>query len=238
MAVVCPIGVVYYFKEENSGKKFLIFVSIFIVLAAIMCTKVRAAWSAVLISFLTIAIIGYLRGQVSAKRVLAAFLIGAIFLVSTGPLIVHRFAVGTYGELRLPLMYTAMNMFQDHWLLGVGVNNYAFLLEQYVPRIYLDAWLYTVHNEYALRLAETGIVGAFLYYTLNILVMAKLFRATRSLDPLIFSVSLGLFAFLVGSIFHRFFSFYHFQPLYMLLSVVFAVTVIIPNLEKQRPADA
>ena len=136
---------------------------------------------------------------------------------------------------RVPLMYTAVNMIKDNWLMGVGVNNYPFhQITRHVPLHLRYAWSYIVHNEYLLRLAETGIIGTLLYYTLTLLMMIKLWRSTRSSDPWVFLVSAGLFAAMIGSIPHRVVSYYHYVNFFMQLCVVLALTQYMGTLDMRK----
>lgn len=198
---------------------------------AILLTKVRAAEIAVMVSTVTLILLGYLRRRISGTQILKLFVIFSLLLVMAGPFIVTRFEKGTYGEDRLPLIYTSLNMIKDHLFFGVGANNYPFNIQAYLPPKLRTAWAYTVHNEYLLRISETGIIGAFLFYGLVILLMVKLFKESRSKDPWVFVASAGLFAAILGSFPHRMFSFYHYLNLFIQFTVVLALCYIMERLE-------
>ncbi|MBI5248234.1 MAG: O-antigen ligase family protein [Desulfomonile tiedjei] len=234
MSAIVPMALAYYFVVKEKRGRIFTLAGIFLVLVAMMLTKVRAAAFAVLISSATLLLVGYIRSRISSATFLKAIAAGIIILLLTTPFAIHRFQTGTWGEDRAPLMATAAQMVKDHWILGVGVNNYPFDIIQYVPPQLRATWSYTVHNEYLLRWSETGIMGFLVYYILNIVLGLKLWRLTRSQDPWIFAVSLGLFAWLIGSITHRAFSFYHYINWYVEFCAILALTYLASTLESRR----
>lgn len=237
MSLILPLGLSYYFLERRTGWRMLMAICMIIVLAAIMCTKVRAAGLAVAISVTAVVIITYLKGRISAAEVFKPVLGAFLLVIIIAPLVIHRFEVGTYGEARLPLVETAWEMFKANWLLGVGANNYFFHIMDYVPPRLRQSWFYIVHNEYLLRLAETGLMGAIFYYGLTLLIFTRLFRSLRSSDPWIFSVATGVLAALIGSLPHRLFSYYHYVNLFLMLSVLIATTHILTKLDRERSEE-
>jgi hypothetical protein len=230
MTFILPVAVAYYFVVKQGRARALVLPGILVTIAGIMATKVRAAWLAAAISFGALALVSYYRGRISSTTFTKAALAAVLILVLASPFVYVRMETGTYGEDRIPLLLTAMNMVKDHWLLGVGANNYYFNIDQYVPISFRHQWAYTVHNEYLLRLAEGGIFGFFFYYLLNVMLLVKLWRITKSPSPWLYAVSIGLFAAMIGSIPHRFFSFYHYVNLYYQFTVVLAVTVLAERL--------
>ncbi len=234
LTLVFPIAVAYYMVIGNSAQRRWTAVCLALVLVAIAFTKVRAAGIALIVSTGVLMLVSYKRGWVPSVTLgKAAFLVLAIIAIAS-PFIIARFQSGTWGEDRLPLAATAWNMIQDHWIWGVGANNYPLDIMQYVPVSFRHAWAYTVHNEYLLRLSETGIFGALLFYTLLFAMMLRLFRLTQSPNPWIFAVSAGLFAALVGSIPHRMLSFYHYVNVFWQTSVILALIHFMDQFERTR----
>ncbi len=234
MSAVVPIGLAYYFVIRERRGRLLTLAGMVLVLMAIMFTKVRAAGFAVLVSSATLLLVGFIRGRISSATFLKAVVAGIIVLVLAMPFVVQRFQTGTWGEDRAPLMSTAVQMIKDNWMLGVGVNNYPFDIMQYVPPRLRGTWSYTVHNEYLLRWSETGVIGFLIYYMLNIVLGLKLWKLTRSPNPWIFVVAAGLFAWLIGSVPHRVFSYYHYVNWYLEFCVILALTYLASTLEARR----
>ena len=150
------------------------------------------------------------------------------------PLVYQRFALGVYGEDRWPLMVTAYNMFKSNILIGAGTNNYNFEVTKYLPPQFARSWAYTVHNEYLLKLSETGIFGFLFYYYFIIVVTIAFYKSTFTKTPLIFLVSCGLFASMVGSFVQRLVSIYHYEPLFMFNCSIYALSVITKILDQEE----
>jgi O-antigen ligase len=202
----------------------------------LLLTKVRGEYIALLISAVMVVSVSYFRGWLSSTQTFKVAAGGFAVLILGAPFIVQRFLTGAWGEDRLPLMRTAINMFKENWLLGVGVNNYFFYIDQYLPISLRHTWQSAVHNEYLMWAAETGILGFLLYYALLLVMMKKLWKLTVSPDPWIYLASLGFFAVMLGSLPYRFTSPYFFQEVYSQFCVILAVTCLLETLERKRLA--
>ncbi len=238
ISIIFPVAVAYFvcFRGELRRLGTLVLIGLFGI--AIMCTKVRATGFAVLISSVSILWICYLRGWMSSRRMTKLVLVGGLLLLLVIPFSVERFRTGTYGEDRIPLLLTAVNMFKEHAALGVGTNNYAFRVAPYIPLKMKYSWTYIVHNEYLLRLAETGVIGFLIYYFLILLVFIRLVQSTGSPDPWVFVVSAGLLAAMIGSLLHRMVSIYHYVSFFTEWCVIMAMAEVMFTFERERRAKA
>ncbi len=234
ISFIIPIGIAYYLIYRKRPERPLILVGLVVALAAIMATKVRAAGLAVLISTMVVFLIAHVRHRITSATLFKGALVAIIALILISPAVYDRFQRGSWGEQRLPLMETSINMIKDHPVFGVGLNNYPFNIEEYVPVRFRGRWEYTVHNEYLLRLAEGGAVGFVVYYALNIVFMLLLWRLTKSSDTLVYVLGVGLFAVMIGSIPHRFFSFFHYVNFYNQFCVLLAAGAATALLERRK----
>ncbi len=234
MAMVFPLGLVYYLKLPDKLSRGVALFCILVGLAGIIAAKHRAAWLAIAVSFVTILAIGVVRKWVASGTVLKGAVVAMLILMLASPFIVTRFRVGTWGEVRIPLARTAISMFKDNWVLGVGASNYSFEIDKYMPVKLRHTWHASVHSEYLLQLVERGVVGAFLYYWLMVAMSVRLWRLTRSSDSLIAAVAAGLFAAMISSFFMRVFNRFHLPVSYATVCVFLALTASMGYLEKKR----
>jgi O-antigen ligase len=96
------------------------------------------------------------------------------------------------GFARVHLAQLAWNMIQDHWITGVGINNFGLVIQDYLSPDLRGKWIYLVHNKYLLVFAETGIVG-LIFFLLILLEIAYLcVRCMQSDNRLIALVALGI----------------------------------------------
>jgi putative inorganic carbon (HCO3(-)) transporter len=237
ISLVFPVGLAVYLLMRKRAEKFIALVCIAVVIVALGFTLVRAAWFAVMISSAILLVLLYSSGGMSTRKFGKAVFVVIAILIVTSPLIVHRFEHGTKGEDRWPLMQTSLNMFKDNLLLGVGANNYAFNIDEYTPVQSRHEWAYTVHNEYMLRLAESGIPGTVLYYAFTLIMMVKLWKLRRSREVWIYVIAIGFFSALVGSLFHRTLSMFFYQSLYLMICVMMAVTYAAEKLDRSQQAQ-
>jgi hypothetical protein len=224
----------YYVKAQLWKSTF--FTCMLLMLLAIIFSKVRIAFASLGIALALSLFLSYRRRWLSWKQIFLTVLVGTIVALAMVPLVYYRFAHGVYGEDRWPLIVTAYNMFKSNILFGVGANNYNFVVMRYVPAEFVHAWLYTVHNEYFIRLCETGLLGFLLYYGFIFLVLAKFYRSTVSREPMLFLISCAFFSSIVGSFVHRLVSMYHYQPFFPFLCVIYALSVIVDAQCKKEQA--
>lgn len=234
LAIVFQLLFTSLFLLKNMLKKSIIVTSMLLIIIAVICSKTRIVVGALSLGVFTSLFFSYRRGWISAGQVLIIILAILFAVLGLTPLVYERFAHGVYGEDRWPLMVTAYNMFKSNILIGAGTNNYNFEVEKYIPLEFSRSWAYTVHNEYLLKLSETGIFGFLFYYYFIAVVTIAFYKSTFTKSPLIFVVSCGLLASMVGSFVQRLVSIYHYEPLFMFNCSIFALSVIIGYLDREK----
>ena len=97
-----------------------------------------------------------------ARFAAVAGLIGLIFFI---PLLKTRLTADDNNAAgsRLPLVKLATNMIQEYPIFGVGANTFANVIRRHTTADLRGEFLYLVHNQYLLVLAETGAVGLLCY---------------------------------------------------------------------------
>ncbi len=215
IVTVVPLMLGLYFYEKRVSRKALIGLSLMVCIAGILVTKVRIAGMSLMISLFVVFVLGLRRGWIGYGSTIKAVTVALALLVLISPYIIYRFEKGSWGEARIPLMITASNIIKKNWATGVGPSNYLFHIEKNLPMKLRGTWEAIVHNEYMLRLAETGVIGFALYYTLLLTVCVKLWRLIgRASDQLISFIAVGLLAAIIGSLAHRMTSIYHLPAIY------------------------
>ena len=236
LATIFPMFFLALFFTGDLFKKALIFSAMVTIMAAIVCSKVRIAFASIGIGLATAVLVSYYRGWLSKNQIAGTIIAGALGVLVLIPFVYARFAYGIYGEDRWPLVVTAYNMFKGNILFGVGANNYNFVVQNYIPPSMSTAWLFTVHDEYLLRIAETGLLGFCFYYYLIWTVTKEFYHALSTKDMLVYVVACGLFSAFVGSFFHRLVSMYHYQQVYLLHCTIYALAFVVNSLKEDIPA--
>jgi hypothetical protein len=204
---------------------------------ALVATLSRGAWLASLLS-LAIVCASLLKGRRLPPIVPVALMVGLLVVGVTFRENITARLTGDDGNSargRVPLMLLALDIIEDNPVLGVGTNNYTAAIE---PRLALfgNEWLFTVHNQYLLVWAETGIVGlaAFLFFLL--VTLRRGWRAWKRSDPYLAPVALGFTAALMGQMVHMQVDIFGSRAVIQLLFVIAALICVITRLESRRPA--
>lgn len=147
----------------------------FMGMAAIGLSFTRAAWLGVVFGFFTIVVIGTRNRWINTRMVFIVIGIATIGIIPLLPKMYDRIS-SDYGDggargasetfkERMGLNLIAINIIKENPIFGIGPRAYSQVFKRYVPR-WMNQWLYTVHNEYLLRSAETGIAGGLAYIAL------------------------------------------------------------------------
>ncbi len=230
LVTIFPIFLAGYLVYTEPAKRFAALMAMLLIVLGIMTTKVRIAGASLLVSSIVVVIMTHRRGWISFKKATYLFVVGTFLLIIMIPLVYQQFTTRLYGQDRIPLMLTALNIIKSHLITGVGLGNYNFDIEQYIPVQERGKWLYTVHNQYLLILAEQGIIAAVIYYSM---LLAAIWRAAKSNNHLIFTISAALFGVLIGSLPHRIVSMYHYQQYFYLYCVMLALAYVLPVFSEQ-----
>ena len=108
---------------------------------------------------------------------------------------------GPAAEVRLSLLKLAMESLRDHPLIGLGIQNFASVSQNYFPEgPYI--YNYPVHNAFVQMATELGIFGGLLYASIVVLVFARLAAATRTCEAQHRWIVKGMLLGWCGIIFH------------------------------------
>ncbi|MGO9029676.1 MAG: O-antigen ligase family protein [Acidimicrobiales bacterium] len=151
----------------------------------------------VLFGMLVVAIVHrHLQWRTIGRVVLALMIASAIFFPQLQARFAENFGTGHFSEevtSRYQLNDVAGEMFFDHPIIGVGLNNFQGAMGPYEVHgvIFIDN---PVQNLYLLYLSETGIIGMAGFLVVGISMYNVALRLARSRDRLLGGVGLGVSA--------------------------------------------
>lgn len=203
---------------------------------ALLLTLSRGGWIAVGLSTGIFILFAWYRGWLPLYIPLLLGFVGFVLMLLFGETVLERFLGDDEGSAssRIPLMLIAFRMISNNFLLGVGTNNFATRMYDYLSLDINREWLYTVHNHYLFELAEAGI-GAFLSF-LAFLGTSILngwrawWRDQTFLAPLALTLCLAI----LGHMTHMMFDYFNSRPPVQTLWVCAAIIAAIFNLIQQE----
>jgi O-antigen ligase len=174
--------------------------------AAIGLSFTRAAWIGFALGLSVIILVGWRRRIIRPSMTLWIVAIAGICAMVLLPTMLTR-VTGDYAGLggdatsatlneRFGLIRIALNIIGEHPFTGVGPGAYSQVLKGYANGV--DQWLFTVHNEFLLRAAETGIPGALAFVIFLITGFRVALRLAGSHPSLISISGLGWIGALVA----------------------------------------
>lgn len=201
LAVLVPLALLRARDEQRPMLRVAAAAIAAVLLVAISLTYSRAGLVTVVVSMLVVAAIGRVRGRDVA--------VVLVCLVAITPFIPTSYwaRIGSiaHGDASIAgregSQETAIAMFADHPLLGIGAENYKDRYLSYAFRLDLPAAADAPHNLYLAIAAETGLAGLAAFLAAMYLAIRGLWRRRRAAvadgDRLTESVANSLLAALI-----------------------------------------
>jgi len=207
-------------------------------IAALVLTVTRASWGAFVLGAMVLVFLSIRRG-VLRPRALPAFAAAAFVLfMAAWPMMATRLQTASVSDSydeRALLMEIALRVIAAHPVFGVGAGAYPHTYKAYVGDV--DGWLYTVHNEYLLRTAETGIPGGIAFVALIITSLRQALRVSRATTKsrTLWTLGLGWAAALLGLCFEIYWDAWRGFTYNAMLWMMFALTEVAERLAGTAP---
>ncbi len=187
---------VYLFRSEKPGwKRFVIAAAILLTFVFIMLTYSRTGYLALIAS---VSIFSILEKKLKFLLITGILLLAGIFLlpkeyVSEG---VNLFRTASIYS-RLETYQTAISIFKDHPIFGVGFNAYRYAQQGIQSGVEVSHAGAGVSNSYLFVLATTGLIGAASFIYMIISMFKEAYRSSQKnklLPNLNFTILTAVFA--------------------------------------------
>ncbi len=164
-------------KQRRISNAFVVPI-MFLGVAAIGLSFTRAAWIGLVFGILVVVILGVKNKWIKIRMVFAMMAVATVGIIGLLPQMFDRVssdygkggvvdgAIESFNE-RMGLNRIAFNIISSNPVFGIGPGAYSYVYKSHIPSG-MNQWLFTVHNEYLLRAAETGIPGAIAFICLLI----------------------------------------------------------------------
>jgi putative inorganic carbon (hco3(-)) transporter len=171
---------------------------------ALILTLSRGGWIAFILSMTILCFGAWRRGWLSLKLPLLGMLAAILLLIAFQDTLAARLFEDDRGSAagRVPLMYLAFRIIADNPALGIGANNFALVMRQYLTLESDRWWVYIVHNNYLLIWAEKGLIGLISYLGFLAATLHRTWRRVRAHDPMLSPLALGFLGALIGHFVH------------------------------------
>lgn len=202
LVMMLPASVLSMAAMPRRWHKLLGAASFVLGVIALFTTQSRGGLISFVITMTILSLMSAARGWMKLKWPLVVAYLGAIPMVMLAPILLARFFEddGGSAESRGPLNQLALRIIEDYPILGVGINNFAVVKNEYITPEFGGVWLSTVHNHYLRVWSEMGVVGLGLYIAMVIAIIAVGLRCwhIRHIDPFLGMLAISLSAGILG----------------------------------------
>ena len=203
----------------------------------LVLTGSRGAWGSFAVALLLLWLLAWQRGWLSLQRFLVivslTVLLGTLFHDSIRTRLASDDRGAAYS--RVPLMNLAFRMINENPVVGVGPNNFAFVVDDYITPEFRNEWIYTVHNRYLLIWAESGIVGLLAFVWFLAATLRAGWHCSRFRDRLIGPLAFGLAGAVLVLALHMLVDVFNDRPLLQLLFLVAGLITVTDGLHSRSP---
>ena len=172
-------------------------------IVALVYTLTRSSWIGLIVSTLTMVWLAFINNHFSLRALTRLAFAGVAFviiLVVFSDFIWGRIITDDFGSAntRITTSKVALNIIQDHPVIGVGINNYGSVLEQYWNVQDPFTRRAAVHNNFLLYAAEMGIIGLAIYLWLLGAAFQRILRAIKSYSKSLSIIAIGIMGSFTG----------------------------------------
>lgn len=203
---------------------------------AILLTYTRAAWGSAVIGISCLVILSYRRNALPAKKIVMVGVLAVIVGIVSTPMVLTRLEdaplKSSYDE-RAALMQMAIEVIKSEPVLGVGPGAYRYMFKHYLSSSLREKWLFTVHNQYLLQTAETGILGGVAFVLFLVAGLRQALRVSRSSQPTLRAAGIGCSAGILALCFEMYWDAWIGFPYNALLWFLFGLMGAAETLDKR-----
>jgi putative inorganic carbon (hco3(-)) transporter len=200
---------------------------------ALLLTFSRGGWIAFVLSIIIFCLLVWHRGWLSltipVTMAMGVILLSLFFQDTIAARLFGDDGGAAHG--RIPLMRLALKIIEANPVLGVGLNNFTVIMNQYATPEFNGEWLFVVHNKYLLVWAETGTCGLMAFIWFLIVIIRRGWQGWMFKDRLLSSLALGFTAAIVGHLSHMFVDVFHNRPIAQLLWLSAGLFTAMRNLD-------
>jgi putative inorganic carbon (hco3(-)) transporter len=201
----------------------------------LVLTGSRGAWGSFAVALVLLWLLAWRRGWLSLRKSLVivtlTVLLGALLHDTVQSRLVSDDRGAAYS--RVPLMNLAFRMVNENPVFGVGANNFAFVMKDYITPELRNEWIYTVHNKYLLIWAESGTVGLLAFLWFLAATLRAGWHCSRFHDRLIGPLAFGLAGAVLVFALHMLVDVFNDRPLLQLLFLVAGLITATHGLHTQ-----
>jgi len=203
-------------------------------LLALIFTFSRAAWVSFAVAGLVFTLIALRRKWLQWQYFILSIVVLSLLLFFFRESVLPRLLGddGGAAAARMPLNIIALNMIKSHPWIGVGINNFMAVVQDYLTHETQRAWLASAHNKYLLVWSETGTIGIIMFIWFFLAITREIWQCYKS-DHILFSkLGAALLAGLCGFAVHMMASPFRSRSELLLLWLIAAISISMSQLSR------
>jgi len=203
-------------------------------LLALIFTFSRAGWVSFAVAGLVFTLLALRRKWLQWQHLILSIVILSVLLFLFHEPVLRRLLGddGGAGANRVTLNIIALDMIKSHPWIGIGINNFMAVVQDYLTPESFRAWLGPVHNKYLLVWSETGSIGIIMFIWFYLAIARGIWKGFKTDHPLFSRLGAALLAGLCGFAVHMLASPFRSRSELLLLWLTAAISISMNRLSR------
>jgi putative inorganic carbon (HCO3(-)) transporter len=197
---------------------------------ALILTFSRGGWLSFVLSITMVCLFTWRRGWLSLTVPFAIAIVLAMLSLLFRDAVTARVQETNLTHARVILNELAFKMIIDNPVFGIGTNNFAIAMKQYLTPEFGGEWIYIVHNKYLLEWAEIGIGGIVAFVWFLLAAIRRGWQCYQFEGRFLPALALGLTAGIIGHMSQMFAEPFNGRPSTQLLYLTAGLITVIHNI--------
>ena len=203
IGLLLPVSIVLSLTGETKFQRIFAGITSLTGLVALIYTLTRSSWIGLICSIIVMLFLVFksrLLNMRTMSKISFAAVVFLLIIAAFGNVIWGRITTYDRGSTRTrwTTAKVAWDIIKDHPIMGIGINNYGAVIEEYWDSMDSFTRKSAVHNTYLLFWVELGIFGFGIFLWILFAFFQRIKRALHSHSRYYRIISIGLMGSLVG----------------------------------------
>ncbi|MFN8441143.1 MAG: O-antigen ligase family protein [Caldilineaceae bacterium] len=235
-----PALLAFLLVKTNKFYPWVVFGCLGMGMLGLALAQSRMGWMVILLSCAIVCFFAWRRGSLPMWIPIVAAMGAVVFLFAFKDVLLGRFTQDDNGSAhsRVVMTQLGLQVLHDHPIFGIGINNFAAVVKDYLTPEFGQEWFYAIHDKYLLLWVEVGLPGLLAFVWFLLTTLYRSWQVWQRRDPQLAMLGLALGAGIFGQMLHMFVDVFHSKPQVQALWIACGLIAAIYHNMNTNPPEA